>query len=950
MKNTAGESVKSISCCNWNVRSLNNKVEDVMNFLDDNDISILFVTETWLTDQKNNTTAQIKNHGYRIYHTHRTDVSGGGVAIVYKSQINLIKVFIGHEQSFEAVSAKLKLADGSIVFCSCIYRPPKPLGSFLLDFEEFLGDAFEKYKHHIICGDVNMHLEKVSSHVHEWNSILASFGLYQLVSVPTHKKGHTLDPVITSHKIVDKSSVNVRNNIIKTFKTCDHYPAIFRLHKAVLSNKNQKKIHFRNIKNVDHDTFKSDLSLALSGIVTNTANFHDVINKFNDNCISVLNTHAPQLTKTINDIPSAPWFDGEYKVLRAKRRKAEKRWLKSGSELDHTNFIHLRDACNELSNNKKKQFFRETFNKYNHSQKSLYRFVDTFLDKESSLTLPANINLQETADTFNKYFTDKIDKIRSSFPNSTYSHNQHGFNGTPLSEFRATTIPEIQSILHNFGIKTSSIDPLPEQLLTENLDLILPILCDIVNLSLSSGSIDGIKLANLTPLIKGGSLDSEILKNYRPISNLSFVGKLIERIVNIRLDEHLASNNLSINEQSGYKKCHSTETVLVTIVNDLLVASDKNSATVVMLLDLSAAFDTVDHNKLLQILEHEIGITGTSLKWFRSFLTGRCQRVKLGECESAEIIIKFGVPQGSVLGPILFNIYIRSIYSSVKSRKFSIHGYADDHQIYKSFPVNLEYQVLCEELPLCFKDIENWMMEHYLMLNSDKTEIIVFGPKQVLSELEINGIFVNSSICVRLVNFAKNLGFTLDSKLTLDTQIKKLKAANCNKLRNIAKMKPFLTSKQMEIIIQALVMSSLDYCNSLYYGINQSLHKQLQSLQNRACRIIKGLKKKDGTEPHLQELHWLRIQERIEFKILLLTFKSINGIAPSYLSNLVTYDSYGSRDIALHSPVSNSSRAFSVVAPRLWNDLPQDIKQSRDINIFKNKLKSHLFRRSYNLY
>ena len=146
----------------------------------------------------------------------------------------------------------------------------------------------------------------------------------------------------------------------------------------------------------------------------------------------------------------------------------------------------------------------------------------------------------------------------------------------------------------------------------------------ISNLSLSSESIDGIKLAHLTPLIKGDTLDNELLKNYRPISNLPFVGKLIERIVKSRLDEHLSSNNLNIKEQSGYKKNHSTETVLITIVNDLLVASDQNSAKVVMLLDLSATFDTVDHGKLLKILENEIGITGVALKWFKSFFTGRC--------------------------------------------------------------------------------------------------------------------------------------------------------------------------------------------------------------------------------------------------------------------------------------------------------------------------------------
>ena len=322
-------------------------------------------------------------------------------------------------------------------------------------------------------------------------------------------------------------------------------------------------------------------------------------------------------------------------------------------------------------------------------------------------------------------------------------------------------------------------------------------------------------------------------------------------------------NNLNISHQTGYKKNHSTETLLVTLVNDLLIASDQNSATVVMLLDLSAAFDTVDHNKLLQILELEIGIKGTALKWFRSFISGRCQRVKIHGFESEEIIIKFGVPQGSVLGPILFNIYIRSIYSSVTSKSFNIHGFADDHQVYKSFKPDNEYKVLCTDLPKCFQDIEQWMTEHYLQLNPGKTEITIFGTKKVFSELEINIVFLKSSVCIRTVQVAKNLGFLLDSNLRLDPQIKKLKASVCHKLRNISKMRLFLSENQVQIITQALVISSLDYCNALYIGANQSILKQLQNLQNRAARVIKGLKRKDHVEPYMEELHWLKVKERV---------------------------------------------------------------------------------------
>lgn len=928
-----------------------------MDFLVDNNVHILFVTETWLTDQNNHTTALIKEHGYKIYHHFRKEKTGGGVAVIYKASLKLVRVFHNQSELFESISVKVKLQDGTSVLTSCLYRPPGSMRHFLSDFEEFIADIFTRFEKIIICGDLNIHLDKISAHSTEFQNIISSYGLNQLVASATHKAGHILDPVISSHKMVSKASVEVWDYVRHLFPSCDHFPVVFSLVPAIDVNKMEKKITFRNLKSIDTNQFNNDLSDTLSKVFSfeHAENpqppFEDIISMFNTECESLLNHHAPQISKVIKEVATAPWFDTQYRLARCERRRAEKQWKRTRLDIDHSIFVHLRKHCNELADQKKIEFFRSTFVKYSHSQKSLYNFVDTFLDKSQELTLPPADCLQETVNSFNTFFTEKIDKIRSSFQTTTNCPDPDLVNeAAKLTEFRPTDIEEIRSILKDSGIKTSSIDPLPQELISDNIEAMLPALCDLVNISLSSGNIDGAKLAHLTPLIKGQSLDNNNLKNYRPISNLTFVGKLIERVVLSRLNDHLKANNLNINHQSGYKKDHSTETLLIRIVDDLLIASSEDKATVVMLLDLSAAFDTVDHQKLIQILKWEIGIDGNALKWFKSFITGRCQKVKIGESESMEIVIRFGVPQGSVLGPVLFNIYIRSIYSTVQSKSFTIHGFADDHQIYKSFPVDKEYQIMVEDLPACFQAIERWMNRHYLQLNPGKTEIMVFGSTSVLSTLELQGVFITSTICVKLVPTAKNLGFVLNSSLTLDPQIKKLKSVCCHKFRNITKMKPFLTETQMKILVQSLVISSLDYCNALYYGISSTLMRQLQSIQNRACRIIKGLKKRENVTEHLKELHWLKVQERIEFKLLLLVFKSLNGRAPGYLSELLCYTNIsGSRVPSLQYSNSKSDRAFSVCAPKLWNELPLDIKQCSDVELFKQKLKTHLFKKSYDI-
>jgi hypothetical protein len=770
----------------------------------------------------------------------------------------------------------------------------------------------------------------------------------------THKAGHTLDVVISSNKVVDKGEVSIQPQT-SNFPSCDHFPLNFSTNCEILPADDKKKITFRNIKKIDLQKYRNVISDGIgTGKNTSLTTFKNRIDRYNAVCTVALDEHAPILTKWIRELDSAPWFDSEYKEARKLRRKAEKQMFKSGLDIDRDIHAHLRIHCNELAKSKKVQFYKSQFVKYNHSQKSLYQFVDTFLDKDDDLTLPPIESLQQTVDDFNTFFTEKVKKIRKSFPLSpSKTWKSESYTGTKLAHFEPTTVEEVTEILKDTNIKSCGLDPVPAELLKENLDLFLPELCDLVNLSLTSGSMDGVKVAHLTPLIKSMSLDSSNMKNYRPVSNLAFVGKLIEKVVQRRLDKHLTANGLHIPAQSAYKRNHSTETLLIRVVNDLLIASDQNKATVVLLLDLSAAFDTVDHKKLLSILAVEIGIVGLALKWFKSYLSGRCQRVRIGDTESPEIIIMFGVPQGSVLGPILFNIYIRSLYRTVRSLSFMIHGFADDHQVYKSFNPADEYTVMVNDIPSCFMQINEWMTEHFLQLNAGKTEIIVFGNSNVLSKLQIHGIFITPSVCVRFVSTAKNLGFYLDSSLDFSNQVKKLKSSCFHKLRNIAKMKSFLTQDQMQQLTQALIISSMDYCNALYFGSNSSVLRQLQTIQNRACRTVLGLKRRASVDTHLQNLHWLKVAERIEFKILLVTYKSLNGIAPSYLSELFSYNPIsGSRTPSLQPYLAKTSvgdRAFISCASKLWNNLPCDIKHSSNISIFKRKLKTFLFTKSFNI-
>ena len=446
------------------------------------------------------------------------------------------------------------------------------------------------------------------------------------------------------------------------------------------------------------------------------------------------------------------------------------------------------------------------------------------------------------------------------------------------------------------------------------------------------------------------------MKNYRPVSNLSFISKVLEKVVLKRLQDHKSAHNLSEPFQSAYRAGHSTETAVLRVQNDILRAIDSGECVFLVLLDLSAAFDTVSHNITLKRLSSNFGVQDRALEWIKSYLTERSQSVLVAGNYSDEATLKYGVPQGSVLGPTLFSDYCNSspVAALIRSHNICVQCYADDTQLYASFQPAKEVETL-ERLERCIEDLRGWMNRNRLKLNDSKTEFIIFGSKSKLPSIKTTSVRVGEEN-IKAVKQVRNIGAFFDSELKMNTQINNMCKSAWFHLYNISKIRHYLSQDQTKSIVHAYVTSKLDSNNSLLAGITLEQRRRLERVQHAAARLITKSHKHDHVTPLLRELHWLPIEHRIKFKILLLAYKSLNGKGPVYLKDLFKFRDSPRQlrsvdSLTLEYPRTRTSygdRAFSIAAAKEWNRLTDDLKSCTSANSFKSQLKTRLFQSHFN--
>ena len=690
-------------------------------FVTDHSIDLLALTETWFQpDTPPNILNSIVPPNYSIIHAPRLHGKGGGIALVFRSFLKVSRIGLPTFKSFESLCLSLSVSNFTCKLL-IIYRPPQTsVATYLDEFSSLLSDLVSSPSELLISGDFNIHVDDASAaYSQPFLSLLDSFDLHQHVNTPTHECNHTLDLLIS------RSNSNLISNLHVVDPVLSDHFAIF----ANLSIKTPpRQLHhsktFRPLNSIDIAKFSSDI--LVSPLHTSPpSNLNDYMELFRSTTQSVLDKHAPLKSSNSSYKVRKPFITTDILKAKSLRSRLEKIYRRSKSPSDHDKFKTQSKLVAKMITESKKRYYRNLVTNSATNPRKLWSCLNTLLHRSaSSPTLPISSSVTSLATSFMEFFSDKIVKLKASItPDLLSPHSDPSSPPPILSQFPLATEAEVRSAILRSSDSTCSLDFIPTKLLKSCLDAFLLPITNLINLSISESTFHTtFKHALITPLLKKDSLPKDDLSSYRPISNLNFLSKVLERIAHNRLLSHLSQFSSFPIHQSAYRKHHSVETALLKIQNDLLLAIDRKQISALVLLDMSAAFDTVDHQILLSRLSLNFGIRDSALNFLTSYLLNRTQAVVVDSTTSASTFCSSGVPQGSVLGPLLFSLYTAPLSHIVSSSPIAHHMFADDTQIYISFSANDSsgpLSVLSDTLD----SVHKWLSRNHLTLNPSKLSL-----------------------------------------------------------------------------------------------------------------------------------------------------------------------------------------------------------------------------------
>ena len=556
-----------------------------------------------------------------------------------------------------------------------------------------------------------------------------------------------------------------------------------------------------------------------------------------------------------------------------------------------------------------------------------------------------------------EYFLTVAEKLKSKIPilPKVFDIGSKGFKDYYIAKGVLPKSQKIFKVTEEFVYKelcklnvtkSTGIDGFKPKFLKDGADVIKSAVTHIINLSLETGVVpDGLKSAIVKPLYKKSSrLD---VGNYRPVSILPIISKILERAVYLQMEKHLKDKNILYEFQSGFRTSYSTDTCLIDLQDSIRMEISKGKYVGMVLMDLQKAFDTVDHDILLDKLD-AMGFDHN--EWFKSYLRGRKQMVVVNDVSSETGTVTCGVPQGSILGPLLFLCYVNDMPISVKCKLLL---YADDSALIIS---GFDPKEIAKELSKELESCRQWLIDNKLSLHLGKTEAILFGSKRKLRR--VNSFTVKcGEIQIKKVNSVKYLGLQIDNDLSGTSVIESI-INKCNtRLKFLYRYKDILNKESRKTLCTALIQCNFDYsCCSWFPGINETFKKKLQVMQNKMIRFILRLENRSHIgNAELVDAGFLNVPDRVKQLQLGHVFKIRNKTSPKYLTENFVKLNENSNRIETRAKAYNfqvpriSTNTFVYSAIKEWNSLSNLIKDIKGEQSFKENVKKFLISNARNL-
>ena len=604
--------------------------------------------------------------GYTLIRRDR-DKFGGGVCVYLRHSINFSRMLDFEDENLEMIVLEIQKPNSSPFLFASWYRPPKLPLEYFESFESFLAKADSKYQEVYLLGDLNCNFlcDPLEAHTKHLLDVLINFQFMQVLNEPsrvTPKTKTLIDLVITN------SVESLSHSGVYPLSISDHN-LIYAVRKIGIPREQPRLIETRNFRHFNESKFKSDLINSTWPLIANFQNVNDAWSAWKEVFIGVVDKHMPCRIVKIRNKPS-PWLNSNVKQVMFKRDWLKKTASKSCSPEDWAAYRQQRNLANREIRHAKKCFYKKQIEEASGDQRATWKILNDLMGKQSDSIMVSELKTdsatltrpEEIADFLNCHFTTMGPRLASEIPSDQINKKPEDYLTKHSASFQFKNISpsKVLKLLNSVKIaKATGLDKISNKILKLAAPVIYKSLTDLFNFSITSGEFPSDwKVAKVCPLFKSGEKCDA--NNYRPISVLPSTARVFERILFEQIYRHLSNNKLLYSRQSGFRSLHSTVSALLDMMNDWCFNIDRGMVNGVLFLDLKKAFDTVDHKILLKKLEF-YGFEGITLHWFQSYLADRQQVCCVNGVVSSTKTISCGVPQGSILGPLLFLIYVNDM-------------------------------------------------------------------------------------------------------------------------------------------------------------------------------------------------------------------------------------------------------------------------------------------------